>query len=154
MVRNMMRTDPRMSGNPMMQQALRVLESDPGMIERMLGDPNVASAIANATTSTTGGSVVDPFAGGPEAMRAQMDRFEALSRRYGGGGGGFNVGGGRGVPPVATAPTGTDGGRRTTSNGGGNVGSMIGTGQNDAEDGGMTEEEMIAEAIARSLRDT
>lgn len=138
----MMRNDPRMSGDPMMQQALRALESDPGMIERMLGDPNVANAIAN-----NGGSGGDPFAVGPDAMRAQMDRFEALARRHGGSGGGFNVGGGAGGgTPVATAPTGTVG-PRTSSNGGGNVG----TGN---DDGSMTEEEMIAEAIARSLRET
>jgi hypothetical protein len=135
-----------MSGDPMMQQALRALESDPGMIERMLGDPNVANAIAN---NNAGG---DPFARGPDAMRAQMERFEALARQYGGSGGGFNVGGGGdagGAVPVGTAPTGAAGPRTSSNGGGNNVGDRRG-----GNDGSMTEEEMIAEAIARSLRET
>jgi len=151
MVQNMMRNDPRMSGNPMMQQALRALESDPGMIERMMSDPNLAniagSALGRGASGNGNAGGVDPFASGPEGMRAQMEAFERLSRMHGGNSGGFNVGGGDGggAPPVATA--------RPSSNGvagGGNAGASATAGNGD---GGMTEEEMIAEAIARSLRE-
>lgn len=137
MFRNMIRSDPRMSNNPMMQQALRALESDPGMIERIMGNPNVANLMGGALGHGTsvGG---DPFARGPEEMRAQMETLERVSREYGGTSGGFNVGGGEGggggIPPVMTAPS--------------------GMGNDDENSGGTTEEEMIAEAIARSLRES
>ena len=154
-VQNMMRNDPRMSGNPMMQQALRALESDPGMVERMMSDPDLANIAGGAPgrgaagNGNAGGGGADPFASGPGGMRAQMEAFERLSRTHGGNSGGFNVGGGGGgggAPPVATA--------RPSSNGvagGGNAGAATTAGGNG--DGGMTEEDMIAEAIARSLRE-
>ena len=95
-----------------MQQGMRALESDPGMIERMMSDPNLVNIAGSALgrgasgTGTSGGGGADPFASGPEGMRAQMEAFERLSRMHGGNSGGFNVGGGGGgggAPPVATA---------------------------------------------------
>lgn len=154
-VQNMMRNDPRMSGNPMMQQALRALESDPGMVERMMSDPDLANIAGSALgrgasgNGNSGGGGADPFASGPEGMRAQMEAFERLSRMHGGNSGGFNVGGGGGgggAPPVATSQPSSNG-----VAGGGNAGAATTAGGNG--DGGMTEEDMIAEAIARSLRE-
>ena len=144
-VQNMMRNDPRMSGNPMMQRALRALESDPGMVERMMSDPNLANIAGSALgrgasgKGKAGGGGADPFASGPEGMRAQMEAFERLSRMHGGSSGGFNVGGGGGGPSSNGVAGGGNAGAATTAGGNG--------------DGGMTEEDMIAEAIARSLRE-
>jgi hypothetical protein len=81
---------------------MRALESDPGMIERMMSDPNLVNIAGSALgrgalgNANAGGGGADPFASGPEGMRAQMEAFERLSRMHGGNSDGFNVGGGGG----------------------------------------------------------
>mmetsp|Transcript_9392 Transcript_9392/g.13978 ORF Transcript_9392/g.13978 Transcript_9392/m.13978 type:complete len:431 (+) Transcript_9392:67-1359(+) len=132
MVQNMMRNDPRFANNPMAQQALNELQRNPEMISQvtqMMSDPtmraNMTRMMEQQQQSGAGTGGANPFGGGgTDEMRRQMEQFQQTSQQFGGGAG-------AGAPP---AP-----------NQNGNNGS---SGQSDGE---MTEEEMIAEAIRRSL---
>ena len=144
----MMNNDPRFANNPMLQQSLRALQSNPEMVQqisRMMGDPNngIDRIMAGMNTSNgTGSTGVDPFAGGPESMRRLMEQFQQRSEQFGGSSGG-----------VGLAEGGHGGGTPSDSALGGNGNSStIERSSND--DNEMTEEEMIAEAIARSLRES
>ncbi len=154
----MMNSDPRFANNPMLQQSLRALQSNPEMIQqvsRMMSDPNngidrmmAGMNVTNGAGSSTG---LDPFAGGPESLQRLMEQFQRNSQQFGGssGGTGFGTGGGSG---------GGGGGRITsTSSALGSVNSnntnTVGESVSN-DDSAMTEEEMIAEAIARSLRES
>jgi len=135
MVQNMMRNDPRFANNPMAQQALNELQRNPEMISQvtqMMSDPtmraNMTRMMEQQQQSGAGAGGANPFGGGgTDDMRRQMEQFQQMSQQFGGGAGGT----GAGAPPA--------------SNQNGNNGS---SGQSDGE---MTEEEMIAEAIRRSL---
>ena len=147
MVQNMMRNDPRFANNPMLQQSLDALRSNPEMVNQfsqVMSDPNVRDRMATMMSQQrqpggsggTGGSGgPDPFGNGPEEMRRQMEQFQRMSQQHGGTSGGFNAGGGGGA----------------NDNNGSAAGGGGGTAGNDSE---ATEEEMIAEAIARSLRES
>lgn len=135
MVQNMMRNDPRFANNPMAQRALNELQRNPEMISQvsqMMSDPTMRanmSRMMEQQQQQSGAGGANPFgSGGTDDMRRQMEQFQRMSQQLGGGGGGSFTG----------APS--------TSNQSGNNGSN--SGQNDNE---MTEEEMIAEAIRRSL---
>lgn len=163
----MMSSDPRFANNPMLQQSLRALQSNPEMINqvsRMMSDPNngmdrmMADMMhyhggldgANTSSSSSGaGSTtgVDPFAGGPESMRRLMEQFQQNSQQFGGSSGGSAFGAG-GHSSAGAASSGSSGNANNANNNNGSLDEN--TTNNDAE---MTEEEMIAEAIARSLRD-
>lgn len=140
MVQNMMRNDPRIANDPQAQQALNALQNNPEMIsqmQQMMSDPtmraNMTRMMQQQQQSGAGAGGANPFGGnaGPDDMRRQMEQFQRMSQQFGDGGGGNASGGGAGAP--------------SASNQNGNNGS---NGQNDNE---MTEEEMIAEAIRRSL---
>eukprot|EP00578_Thalassiosira_sp_NH16_P019027 CAMPEP_0181094456 /NCGR_PEP_ID=MMETSP1071-20121207/10002_1 /TAXON_ID=35127 /ORGANISM="Thalassiosira sp., Strain NH16" /LENGTH=481 /DNA_ID=CAMNT_0023176785 /DNA_START=49 /DNA_END=1494 /DNA_ORIENTATION=- len=160
MVQNMMRNDPRFANNPMLQQSLDALRSNPNMlnqVSQMMSDPNMRNQMASmmgggGAGGGAGAGAADPFAGGPEEMRRQMEQFQRMSQQFGGSAGGFGApaGGGTatttGTNPTGRAPASAGGGAAAT-----NPGSGGGGGGNDNE---MTEEEMIAEAIARSLRES
>ena len=161
----MMDSDPRFANNPMLQQSLRSLQSNPEMIQqlsRMMGDPNNGidrmmsnmmqqqqqqggSDGTNASSGNDGSTGVDPFAGGPESMQRLMEQFQQNSQRFGGSSGG--VGGGFGSGRLGSD---TGGGDRNAST---NSAAVRGSGNRTNDDTDMTEEEMIAEAIARSLRE-
>eukprot|EP00581_Thalassiosira_minuscula_P001840 CAMPEP_0183745996 /NCGR_PEP_ID=MMETSP0737-20130205/66526_1 /TAXON_ID=385413 /ORGANISM="Thalassiosira miniscula, Strain CCMP1093" /LENGTH=529 /DNA_ID=CAMNT_0025981675 /DNA_START=13 /DNA_END=1603 /DNA_ORIENTATION=- len=167
MVQNMMRNDPRFANNPMLQQSLQQLQNNPEMVNQMMGmmnDPNVRNQMMSMMSQggggglggaggSAGGAANDPFAGGPEAMRRQMEQFQRMTQQFGGSsgsfpaatGGGSSAGGGG---AAGGATNGTGSGSATNANASGAGGSA---GNNDNE---MTEEEMIAEAIARSLRES
>jgi alkanesulfonate monooxygenase SsuD/methylene tetrahydromethanopterin reductase-like flavin-dependent oxidoreductase (luciferase family) len=139
MVQQMIRNDPRLANNPMLQQSLDALQSNPDMIRQfssMMNDPGVRANVSRMMqqqqqaggAGASGG--VDPFAGGPEDMRRQMQQFQEMQ----GNSGSFNL-----QPQQQN-------GQQPSQGSGGN--------SNNANDSEMTEEEMIAEAIARSLRES
>lgn len=135
MVQNMMRNDPRFANNPMAQRALDELQRNPEMlsqVSQMMSDPTMRAnmnRMMEQQQQQSGAGGANPFGGGgTDDMRRQMEQFQRMSQQLGGGGSGSGTG----------APS--------TSNQSGNNGSN--NGQNDNE---MTEEEMIAEAIRRSL---
>lgn len=143
MVQQMIRNDPRLANNPMLQQSLDALQSNPDMIRQfssMMNDPGVRANVSRMMqqqqqaggAGASGG--VDPFAGGPEDMRRQMQQFQEMQNFFGGNSGSFNL-----QPQQQN-------GQQPSQGSGGN--------SNNANDSEMTEEEMIAEAIARSLRES
>ena len=151
----MMNSDPRFANNPMLQQSLIALQSNPEMIQqvsRMMSDPNNGidrmMAGMNATNGASSSTGVDPFAGGPESLQRLMEQFQRNSQQFGGssGGTGFGTGGGSGGGGRMTSTSSALG--SVNSNNTDTVGERV---SND--DSAMTEEEMIAEAIARSLRE-
>lgn len=130
----------------MLQQSIETLASNPDMIRQfsqMMGDPGMRANLSRMMQQQQpgGGAGSDPFSNGPEAMRRQMEVFQRMSQQHGGTSGSFNTGGSGG----GAAPSGAVGSSNSTNGSGGNNAS------NDSE---MTEEEMIAEAIARSLRES
>jgi hypothetical protein len=115
MVQNMIRNDPRIANNPMMQQALEQMATNPAMaaqIGRMMQDPQMMQQMQAMMQN-------------PEAMQAMRQMMPPGQQMP-------NF-----MPPTA-------GGTSTRTN---NVGQQ---GVGDEE---LTEEEMIAEAIRRSLND-
>lgn len=157
MVQNMMRNDPRMANNPMMQQSLNALQSNPEMMNQMsqmMSDPAARAQMMNMMQQQGGqagggggAAGADPFASGPQAMQSQMEQFAQMSRQFGGSSGGFNTGGGGTGTGANTSGTGQSGGAANNNNASG------GNNSTGANDGAQTEEEMIAEAIARSLQE-
>eukprot|EP00579_Thalassiosira_antarctica_P000263 CAMPEP_0201869730 /NCGR_PEP_ID=MMETSP0902-20130614/3136_1 /ASSEMBLY_ACC=CAM_ASM_000551 /TAXON_ID=420261 /ORGANISM="Thalassiosira antarctica, Strain CCMP982" /LENGTH=476 /DNA_ID=CAMNT_0048395277 /DNA_START=26 /DNA_END=1456 /DNA_ORIENTATION=- len=159
MVQNMMRNDPRMANNPMLQQSLNALQSNPEMISQltqMMSDPNVRDRMSNLMSQqqqqpSGAGGGADPFNNGPDAMRRRMEQFQQMSQQFGGSSGGFNAGGGGSGTAAAAGQSGTSGVGSAGANSTNNASGVGGNAGNDSE---MTEEEMIAEAIARSLRES
>ena len=155
MVQNMMRNDSRLANNPMLQQSLSALQNNPEMMtqfSQMMSDPTVRDRMANLMQQQQqpggAGSAADPFGAGPEAMRRQMEQFQRMSQQFGGTSGGFNAGGG-GAGGSGTVPAPAPG-SGAASNGNNASGGGGGGGGNDNE---MTEEDMIAEAIRRSMQE-
>ncbi|KAL9184814.1 hypothetical protein ACHAXT_002591 [Thalassiosira profunda] len=162
MMQQMLRQDPRFANNPRAQQALQALQSNPEMMRnaaQAMSDPNVrnrmASMMQQQQSGAGAGGAANPFGGGPDDMRRQMEQFQRMSAQFGGSGGGFNVGGAGGGGTTGTAPpaSGASGaaGGSDTAGASNNTGSGGGSGGGERE---MTEEEMIAEAIARSMRES
>ena len=150
-----MSRDSRFANNPMLQQSLRALQSNPEMMQqvsRMMSDPNNGidrmMAGMNASNSAGSSAGVDPFAGGPESMQRLMEQFQRNSQQFGGSSGGTGFVAGEGSGGGRSASTSSALGIGTSSNTDDTVGERV---SND--DSAMTEEEMIAEAIARSLRE-
>lgn len=150
MVQQMMRNDPRLANNPMLQQSLDALQQNPDMLRQfssMMNDPGVRDNVSRMMQaqqqagSTAGNTGADPFAGGPEAMRRQMEQFQQMQQMFGGSSGQFNL-------QQQQQPSQSNQQNSQQSNNGNNGSANSG---NDSE---MTEEEMIAEAIARSLRES
>ena len=151
MVRQMMQNDPRVANNPMLRQAL----SDPNMvnqISQMMSDPIMRNMMSNPAMMQNMSSMMNSMGGmgggagagnntssqqpptqpDPAAFARMMQAFGQMQEGTTG-----NNTGTQQQPPSNTGSGGT------TNNGGGSG--------NDSE---MTEEEMIAEAIARSLRES
>ncbi len=106
MVQNMMRNDPRFANNPMLQQSLDALRSNPEMVSQfsqMMSDPNVRNQMSSMMGAGAGagagggaggggsGASSDPFGGGPDAMRRQMEQFQRMSQQFGGSSRGPNA---------------------------------------------------------------
>lgn len=140
MVQNMMQNDPRFANNPMLQQSLRALQANPEMMQQMtqmMADPNVRHRLGT-----------DPFANGSEAMRRQTEQFQ--SNQFSGSIGGSNAG--SSTATGAGTINGSGGGGSANNNA--NASSSSNGNSSSGNDNEMTEEEMIAEAIARSLRES
>ncbi|EED92740.1 predicted protein [Thalassiosira pseudonana CCMP1335] len=158
MVQQMMRNDPRFANNPMLQQQIETLASNPQMIQQMsqlMSDPgmraNMSRMMQQQQQQQSGGGGGDPFAGGPDAMRRQMEQFQQLSQQFRGASGTF--GSGNNATGTSTGQSGS--GAAGTSNAtGGNNASSSGGGGGGGGDDQMTEEEMIAEAIRRSMEES
>lgn len=155
MVQNMMRNDPTIANNPMLRQALddpnmmnrmTQMMQDP-MIRQMLSDPqymqNMRNMISNPqmmqnmqqSMQNMFGGAGGAGAGGPNT---NPNPFAQMMQNMQGAGAGAGAGSN---PPTTGANTSSTTNNNTTNN------------SNSGNDGEMTEEEMIAEAIARSLRD-
>ena len=167
MVRQMMENDPRFANNPMARMALERMTNDPQALQqmsRMMSDPSTRQMMMNmqnaAMNNNGGGGGMGAGMGGagtgaagtpPNA--AQLAEQMRLMQQMMGAMGGAGAGGGSGMPPQpssAGANNTTSGSagqqqQQNNSNNSGNSG-----GGNDDE---MTEEEMIQEAIRRSLNE-
>jgi len=138
MVQNMMRNDPRFANNPMAVQALDAIQNNPEMLSQMTQMMNDPAMRANMTRmmqqqSGAGGANALSGNGGPEDMRRQMEQFQRMSQQFGGASSSNTSGAGA---PSASDQDGNNGSNSRQS------------------DGEMTEEEMIAEAIRRSLEES
>lgn len=144
MVQQTMQNDPRFANNPMLRQSLSTLASDPQMMNRlttmmsdpsmrqqmsqMMNNPQMAQQMANSMGGGAGGGAAGANPGGA-AGGMTPDRMRQMMQA-------MNSGAGAPQPGNPPAPP-------QQNPGGGN-----------ATDQDMTEEEMIAEAIARSLRES
>lgn len=134
LVRQVMQSDPRVANNPMLQRAL----DDPNMMDqitRMMSDPAMRQLMSNPALMQ--GVMNAPGGMDPAAMSRMMQTFSQTPP------------GGAGVAPSANTDT-------NTNNTGASSSSSSTTQQQQQQGDGereLTEEEMIAEAIARSLRD-
>ena len=135
-VQNMMRNDPRLANNPMALQALDELQRNPQMmqqVQQMMADPSMRENMSRMmqqqqqSQQSGAGGAAPPFGGNNQnEMLRQMEQFQRMSQSFNNN----NSSSGAGAPSSA-APN-----------------QSASTSQNDDE---MTEEEMIAEAIRRSL---
>lgn len=162
MVRQMMENDPRFANNPMARMALDRMMNDPQALQQMsqmMSDPTTRQMMMNmqnAMNSSGGGMGSGTGGSGmgagstpnPAQLAEQMRLMQQMMGAMGGAGGA-----GMPQPPSSTAGTNAAGGtgqqqQQNNSNTSGNGGSS--GGNNDDE---MTEEEMIQEAIRRSLNE-
>jgi len=115
MVQNMMRNDPRFANNPMAQQMIQSLASNPEMLQQasqMMSDPNFQQHMQQ----------LQQLQQNPALMAQQMQQMQNMV--------GSMPGGGAGTQSSSSSQP-----------------------QNGQADEDLTEEEMIAEAIRRSLQD-
>ena len=145
MFRQMMDQDPRLAGNPQARRAMEQILSDPNGAEqmsRMMADPMVQSMMSN-----------------PQLMQ-QMQQMAGGAAAAGGGGVGGVGGAGQQAPdPAAMASMMRMMQQQQQQGGASSAGAagQQGQGQQQQQQGGnddeLTEEEMIQEAIRRSLQD-
>ena len=149
-IQNMILNDPRMANNPMMQNSMRSMLNNPNMVQQMsqmMNNPNVRSRLdsmlqqQNAGGNGNGDGNSNSNSAGGMDMAAQMEMMRQFS----------NI--------ASTSNTNTNGiqqpqqqqQQQQPSNSNNNTNN-----NNNNNNGGerqMTEEEMIAEAIARSMRE-
>lgn len=156
MVQQMMRNDPRMANNPMMQQGLDMMINNPQMMEqatRMMGDPAVMARMEQMSQmggALGGGMGIPPannVANGNVNFAQQMQMMQQM------------IGGNPVTEPGAQTNDSSQGAPSTSGGASGNntttamSSDQTNSNSNNGGNQAMTEEEMIAEAIARSLRD-
>lgn len=155
MIQQMIMNDPRMRNNPMMQNAMRDFMNNPNMIQQMsqmMNDPTVRSSInammqQQQSFSDNNSNNGNAFGNGNN-MTAQMEMMRQFA----------NMNGIQSQQQSNSTTTNSNHSNNNGSNsnqqqqqqnqGGGNDTNARNEGDNE-----MTEEEMIAEAIARSLRE-
>ena len=145
MVAQMLRNDPRMANNPMMQQGLEMMLNNPQMMDeaiRMMTNPSAMQRMQQQMADGGMGMGVPPLNNANGAndntginFAEQMQVIQQLM--------GANTGTGTGMGNMGNSST--QGGSASGNNNTANAG--------NGGDEGMTEEEMIEEAIRRSLRD-
>lgn len=157
MVQNMMQNHPQFANNPMAQQQMRTLANNPQMLQQMsqmMSNPQMMSRMQqmmqnNGAMGAMGGmggmgnhtnanNTGMPAAGSGSAM--DMNRQMEIMRQF------ANMNNAN--ASTNDAASGGASGNQNTNNAGSNN-----TNNNGGSDGQMTEEEMIAAAIARSLRE-
>lgn len=129
MVQTMMRNDPRLSSDPMLRQVM----------DEITNNPMAAQQLASMMSDPTMRSMMD------QAMR----QGGAAAAAGAGGGGAVGLGG----LPWGGAGAGLGGLPPSRSPGGGVPSQQQQRQRGAASDEDLTEEEMIAEAIRRSLQD-
>jgi hypothetical protein len=138
MVQNMIRNDPQFANNPMLQTMMEELGRNPQMaaqMSQMMRDPEVVRQIEQARAMQTLGQQANSTSPSIPGSNTNASDPAAISRMA--------------QMMQMMQQTGNMGGAGVPSNQQNNSGGQ-GSGQDDAE---MTEEEMIAEAIRRSLQD-
>lgn len=156
MVQNMVMNDPRMRNNPMMQNSMREMMNNPAMVQQMtqmMSNPNIRSRM-NAMmqqqqqqqgigASAFGGSGAGDNNNGSPDMAAQMEMMRQFA----------NISSMTNTNQTNSAPSNP----QTSNNSGIGNQQQEQQQQNNGNDSQgerqMTEEEMIAEAIARSMRE-
>ncbi len=140
MMQNMMMNDPRMRNNPMMQNAMRELMNNPGMVQQMtqmMSNPAVRSRMTQMMQQQ--GVMGDDSAD----MSAQMEMMRQFANMAS-----MQNSGNTSSQQNATGSTANQQAPMNSSNQ-----QQQQNGENNDSEREMTEEEMIAEAIARSLRE-
>jgi len=153
MVQNMMQNHPQFANNPMAQQQMRTLANNPQMLQQMsqmMSNPQMMSrmqqmmqnngAMGGMGNHTNANNTGMPAAGSGSAM--DMNRQMEIMRQF------ANMNNANANASTNGAASGGASGNQNTNNAGSNN-----TNNNGGSDGQMTEEEMIAAAIARSLRE-
>uniref|UniRef100_A0A7S2JSB3 Ubiquitin-like domain-containing protein n=1 Tax=Leptocylindrus danicus TaxID=163516 RepID=A0A7S2JSB3_9STRA len=160
MMQQALLNDPRIANDPMMRQSMETFMRDPAMLSRMLSDPMMRSRLEQAMSmaSASGSMNMLPAATGPspavgmgnagadanltDDMMQRMQQMQQLQQFMSA----MNAQGtanGSGASNTNIPPPGNSNAGNASGSGSGNSGG----------DSQMTEEEMIAEAIARSLRE-
>ena len=144
MVQQMMQNHPQLANNPQMQEQMRMLAGNPQMVEQLstlMRDPNAMARVSSMMQQGgmpgmggMGGAGAAP----PMDMNRQMEMMRQLASMNGGGGANSNSNAG------ASTNVNSNNAPQQQQNPSGN---------NNNGDDQLTEEEMIAEAIARSLRE-
>lgn len=133
MVQSMIRNDPRFANNPMLQTLMQELADNPRMaseISQMMRDPMVARQIEQMRATQPG---LTPTTGSNNATNANPASMMQMAQ-------------------MLQMMQQTGAGTRQQANA--NQRPPNGSETNDADDADITEEEMIAEAIRRSLQDS
>lgn len=148
MVQQAVQNDPRFRNNSQLRQGMDMLSSNPAMAQQMsqmMNNPGVLDRMRRMMRQQSSGSVNSTGVGSPGGLNddAMQQQLRVLQGMMGNVPHQQAVGGG--------ATTGASGASRDSGS------SNLRDGDSSAapdQDGEMTEEEMIAEAIARSLRET
>lgn len=136
MVQTMLRNDPRFANNPMLQNMMQEIATNPqvaAQLSQMMSDPSVLNQIDQMRSMQSGQQPTLPTDStgtnnDPESMMRMAQMMQMMQQPNGAAPiPGF-------IPPPNI-----------------NQGQPSGNGSNDAD---QTEEEMIAEAIRRSLQDS
>jgi len=150
MMQQMIQNHPQFANNPMMQEQMRMLANNPQMIQqmsRMMSDPsNMArmNAMMQNMDGTGAGAGGMNASGAGAGSGMDMNQQMEMMRQFAGASGANNATN-TNVNNRNSANNNASGSNQQQNQSGNNNGSG-----GDAE---MTEEEMLAEAIARSLRE-
>jgi len=152
MLQQMMQNHPQFANNPMMQEQMRTLANNPQMVQqlsRMMSDPSTMARMntmmqnAGANGTGMGGLGGAGGANGGMDMNRQLEMMRQLATANSPGSEAQNS-----ANPSANGTNNSGGTNQQESQGGSNIGN-----NGNGGDGDVTEEEMLAEAIARSLRE-
>ena len=151
MMQQMIQNHPQFANNPMMQEQMRMLANNPQMIQqmsRLMSDPANRERM-NAMMQNMGGAggMNAPGAGAGSGMdmNQQMEMMTQFANIAPGAGGANNATSVNNRNSANNNASGTNQQQNQSGNNNGSNGS--------GGDGEMTEEQMLAEAIARSLRE-
>lgn len=165
MVQQMMQNDPMLANNPMAQQQMRMLANNPQMLEqvsRMMSDPATMERMRNMMQTMRGGNGMGmgnmPAVPGTNASNTgtnsttpDFQRQMEMMRQFASMTGANNGANSSSTSANNNATNGATSGQQQQNQANDNNNSNGGNGNGNNQQ--MTEEEMLAEAIARSLRE-